>query len=102
MTVSVTSASVARAVMPTAVPIVALSATWFAAASLSEMADMLVSLTSLTLIEKVSFDVDPSDEVATTVMLWLVAVSASREPATVTTPVFASMAKRPPALSLKE
>ena len=39
----------------------------------------------------------PSAEVARTVMLCAVAVSASSTPATVTTPVVPSMAKRPPA-----
>ena len=101
MTVSVISASVARAVMPTAVPIVAASETWFASEFVSAMAEMLVSLTSLTVIVKVSFEVEPSVLVATTVMLWFVAVSASSDPATVTMPVLASMVKRPPALSLR-
>lgn len=99
VTVSVTSASVARAVIPTAVPTVALSDTELADASVSEMAEILVSLTSLTLIVKVSFAVEPSVDVATTVMSWLVAVSASRPEATVTTPVLASIVKRPPASS---
>ncbi len=85
--------------MPTAVPIAALSETPFADASVSEIAEMLVSLTSLTPIEKVSVVVEPSVDVAVTSMLWLVAVSASRPEATVTTPVFASMLKSPPALS---
>ena len=40
--------------------------------------------------------------VARTVMLWLVAVSASRPPATVTTPVLASIVNRPPASSSSE
>jgi|GEM_PF-5953618 len=51
-------------------------------------------------MEKVREVLRPSVLVATTVMLWLAAASrSSRLPlATVTTPVVASMVKRPPAL----
>jgi hypothetical protein len=51
---------------------------------------------------KVWAEVEPSDEVAVTSMLWLWALSASRAPATVTTPVLASMANRPPGLEVSE
>ena len=44
-------------------------------------------------------EVDPSAEVARTVMLWLVAVSKSSAALTVTMPVPASIANNPPALS---
>ena len=101
VTVSVTSASVAKAVMPTAVPMAAFSATVLPDASASETAEMAVSLTSLTSMVKLCVLVEPSVDVAVTSMVWLVAVSASRLPATVTMPVFASMANRPPALSVR-
>ena len=44
----------------------------------------------------------PSADSARTTMPWLCAASASSAWAIVTTPVVASMAKRPPALSLSE
>ena len=42
----------------------------------------------------------PSADLACTVTVWLSAVSASSALATVTTPELASMANRPPALSV--
>ena len=76
MTVSVPSASVAKAVTPTAVPLAALSLTLLPDALLSVTAPTLASdVSSLRLIAKVSFDVLPSDEVAWTVTLCEVAVS---------------------------
>ena len=39
--------------------------------------------------------------VAFTVIVWLVAVSASRTPATVTTPLAVSILNKPPALSVR-
>ena len=58
------------------------------------------SATSVTATVKFAFDVEPSELVACTVMLWLAAVSKSRAPATVTTPVAASMANRLPGLEV--
>jgi len=73
--VSVPSASVARAVMPTVVPLIASSATVLAAASLSETALTADSLMSVTLIVNGWLLVLVSDDVARTVTEWLVAVS---------------------------
>ena len=78
-----------KAVMPTTVPPVAFSATVLAAALVSEMAETVNSvLSSVTPIEKVCVEVEPSVEVAVTSMEWLVAVSKSMLAlgATVTTP----------------
>ena len=86
---SVTSASVARPVTPTAVPTIASSATVLAPASESVTAPVSNSSTSLTAIDSVVVLKLVSLEVARIVMLWLVAVSASRAPATVTIPVLA-------------
>ncbi len=102
MALTVASASLACAVMPTAAPMAALSATLLAAASASVTALTSNSSTSATAIENTWVLKLPSAEVARTVMLWLEALSRSRPPATVTTPVPEAMAKRPPALSSSE
>ena len=85
--------------MPTVVPLAAFSLTALAAALLSVTAPVSNSSTSLIAIEKTWSVKEPSAEVARTVMLRL-APSASRSmaPATVTTPVLASIANRPPSL----
>ena len=73
---SVPSASVASAVMPTAVPLMALSETELAAALASLMAPTANSeVSSARLTVKAWELVEPSDEVASTVTEWLVAVS---------------------------
>ena len=96
------SASVAKAVMPTTVPLAAFSATVLAAALVSVGVLTANSSTSVTVMVKVWVLNEPSATVAWTVMVWLAAVSESSSvpSATVTTPVVASMAKRPPALSV--
>ena len=85
--------------IPTGVPLAAPSATLLAAALLSTGSE---GATLLTLM------VNEADELrlpslACTVMVWLVADSklSSLPLATVTTPVVGSMAKRPPALSVR-
>ena len=55
------------------------------------------SFTSATDTVKACVEKLPSAEVARTTMLWEAAASASSAPATVTTPVLALIAKRPPA-----
>ncbi|CTQ53778.1 hypothetical protein LP7551_02305 [Roseibium album] len=82
------SESVASAVTPTWVPADASSAMEFAVASESVTADTSASSTSETLMEKVSWDVEPSVEVAVTVISMEPSVSASNEApeATVTVP----------------
>ena len=72
------------------------SETVFDVASASEMLPTANSLTSVTSMVKLWLEVEPSVEVAVTSMVWDVAVSASKAPATVTMPVLASMAKKPP------
>ena len=98
----VASASLAAAVRPTLVPTNAFSSTALAAASVSVTAPMSNSSTSLMLMVKTWSVKEPSAEVARTVILRL-APSASRSiaPATVTTPVLAWMANRPPSLSVR-
>ncbi len=46
--------------------------------------------------------IEPSAEVARTVIAWVAPASRSMAPATVTTPVVLLMAKRPPASSVSE
>ena len=67
------SASVPRAVTPTVAPTAAFSATLLAAVLLSEI-NTGCSLTLVTAMVKFSVAMLPSDEVACTVMVWLVAV----------------------------
>ena len=75
-TVSVPSASVARAVTPTAVPFAALSETELPATLLSETAPTEASdVSSVRLTEKLCVLVEPSSEVAVTVTECEVAVS---------------------------
>ncbi len=93
------SASVASAVTPTVVPTVAFSLTASAAALLSVTAPMSNSSTSVTFTVNACVLKLPSALVARTVMLWLVALSASSAPATVTIPLAPLIAKRPPASS---
>ena len=87
--------------MPTAVPITAFSSTALAVASVSLTARTSNSSTSLTSMVKIWSVNDPSLLVARTVMFEL-GPSASRSiaPATVTTPVLASIANRPPSSSV--
>ena len=88
--------------MPTAVPLAADSLTLFAEALLSEIAPTLLSeVSSVRLIVNDWVEVEPSSEVALTVTVCEVAVSKSSRllSATVTTPVLASIEKRPPASS---
>jgi hypothetical protein len=93
------SASEAKAVTPTTVPLAAFSATPFAAALVSLTAPTSNSSTSPTAMLKTWVLKLPSALVARTVMLWLAAASRSSSVplATVTTPVAPPMAKRPPA-----
>ena len=102
--VSLLSASVEKALIPTAVPTAAFSATVSAVASLSMIGVATNSLTSRTAIVNTVSLVDPSALVARTVMLCIAAASRSRRvpSATVTTPDPLSIAKRPPALSVRE
>ena len=82
----------------------AFSATELAAALVSVMAETVNSeLSSVTPMEKVWVEVEPSVEVAVTSMEWLVAVSKSMVApgATVTTPLAGSIWNRPPASSLR-
>ena len=97
----VASASEAKPVIPTTVPLEAFSATVFAAALISETAVVSNSSMSLRLIVKTVSAVEPSALVARTVMVCETADSRSSNvpSATVTVPEFASIAKRPPALS---
>ena len=95
----VASASLAEAVIPTSVPIAAFSATLLAAALVSLIAPTSNSSTSVRLIVKPCVLKLPSAEVARTMMPWLAAASRSSAPATVTTPLPALIANRPPALS---
>ena len=88
--------------MPTAVPFPAFSATEFPEPLESSGVVTLNSFTSLTAIVNVLSAVEPSEDVARTVILWLVALSASSEPATVTTPVLELIANNPPASSNNE
>ena len=74
-TVSVPSASVARPVKPTVVPLAEFSRTVFAAALLSLTAETADSLTSVRLMVKDCVEDEASAEVARTVMLCEVAAS---------------------------
>ena len=96
----VASASTAWAWKPTAVPIAASSRTDSAALFRSVTAPIADSLTSCTTMVKLWLATLPSVDLACTVTVWLSAVSASSALATVTTPELASMANRPPALSV--
>ncbi len=100
----VPSASLAEAVMPTREPLAEFSARLLAAGLLSLTGVTSNSSTSVRLIVKFSVVELPSALVARMVMLCEVAASKlSREPsATLTTPVLASIAKRPPALLSSE
>ena len=100
----VASASLAKAVMPTVVPLAAFSLTALAAALVSIGAVTSNSSTSLRAMVKTVLAVEPSVLVARTVMSCEAAASRLRSPllATVTTPDEPSMAKRPPALSNSE
>ena len=69
------SASLASAVMPTAVPFAAFSATVLAAPLLSVGPTTGLSPALVTRMLNVWLLLEPSVEVASTVMLWLVAVS---------------------------
>ena len=104
MVLVVASASLAAAVIPTAVPLAAFSSTALAVPLASLTAPTLNSSTSLMLMVKFCSLVEPSAEVARTVMSCEAFASrlSSVPSATVTTPVLASMAKRPPALSVSE
>ena len=97
MVLVVASASLAEAVIPTSVPTAAFSATLLAAALASLIAPTSNSSTSVRLTVKACVLKLPSAEVARTTMPWLAAASRSSAPATVTTPLLASIAKRPPA-----
>ena len=99
ITESVASASLASASMPTELPAVRFSATELAAASMSLIAEMSNSSESTTAIVKSLVVVEPSVEVARTVIVCDVAVSASRSCVVVTTPVVSSIVNRPPASS---
>ncbi len=94
-TVSVTSLSSANAVTPTWVPATASSATVLAEVSASVTAEMSNSSTSDTAMVKVSSEVEPSEEVAVTVISMEPSVSASKlaPSATRTTP-FSSIVNR--------
>ena len=62
--------------------------------------DVITGATSLTFVTPMvntCVTDEPSVDVARTTIAWLAAVSKSSAPATVTTPVLASMANRPPA-----
>ena len=91
-------------IIPTAVPFGALSLTSLAAAFVSLIGPISNSSTSFRLIVKPRVENDVSLLVARTVMLCEAAASRSSSvpSATVTTPVIALMAKRPPALSSSE
>ena len=98
----VASLSVAEAVMPTSVPFVAFSTTLFAVVSASTGVDTDDSFKSLIPIVTVSDVNEVSLLVARMAMSNDAATSRSIAPATVTTPVFASIANRPPALLVSE
>ena len=103
MRVAVASASLARPVMPTAVPTAAFSATVLAAALVSVTAPMSNSSTSLTLIVNtcVGERAVGRSGADRDVVRCAVRFAIDALPATVTTPVLASMANRPPALSVQ-
>ena len=91
--------------MPTTVPPVAFSATWSAATSVSVTALTVNSdVSSVTPMVKLWAEVELSELVAVTSMVWLVAVSKSilAPGATVTTPVAGSIWNRPLGLLLRE
>ena len=100
MTVASVSASTPIAVMPTTVPMVAFSSTVLANGLLSDNTAGL-SLTFVTAMVKSELATLPSLLVALTVITWLLAASKSSAPATVTTPLWASIANLPPALLVK-
>ena len=81
------SSSVAKAVMPTAVPIGAVDETVFGALSLSEIEVTSNSSMSFTAIVNVCVEVVISDDSASTVTSKLVSVSASKGARVVITPV---------------
>ena len=99
----VASASWAKAVIPTAVPLPAFSATPLAAAFTSLMAPTLNSSTSSRLMVKSWLTTEPSALAACTVMVCeALASKSSKDPsAMVTMPELLLMAKRPPAESIK-
>ena len=98
----VASASLAEAVTPTSVPLAAFSFTALAEPLLSVGAVTSNSSTSPMVIVKVRVVVLVSVLVARTVMAYVPAASRSIPLATVTTPVVAWIANRPPALSSSE
>ena len=100
----VASASLADAVRPTVVPMLAFSTTEFTEGTESVTAPVSNSSRSFRLIVKTVSAVEPSTLVARTVMLWLDAASRSSSvpSATVTTPVVLLMVNRPPASSNSE
>ena len=98
----VASLSLADAVMPTSVPFTVFSETLFAVTFASAGVETENSFTSAMPIETVTVVNEVSLLVARMVMLYDAAASRSMAPATVTTPVFASIAKCPPALSVSE
>ena len=98
----VASASTAEAVRPTALSMAARSDTVFGAPSASTGVVTRASSRSRTATVTCSVWLLPSLEAARTIRVWLLAVSASSRPATFTTPVVASIAKRPPAESSSE
>ena len=101
MVLLVASLSSARAVMPARLPMPAVSFSRLALLSMSASALVSNSSLSLTATVKARVRLLPSLDVARTTMLWLAAVSRSMAPATRTTPLAASMLKRPPALSVR-
>ncbi len=95
----VASPSEAKAVMPTVVPMAAFSLTALAAASLSLSGVMSNSSTSVTAMAKDWVELEPSWEVAVTPIVIEASLSRSKlAPAAMrTSPVTASITKRPPA-----
>ena len=90
----------ARAVTPTGVPLAAFSATVLSPASASAIA-VGGSFTLLTSMVKLCVVNNPPASAALTLSVWLVAASkfSRLPPATLTTPLLGSIAKRPPASS---
>ena len=90
---------------PSASAAVRLSTALVFSATLAPAADVIAGATSLTFVTPMvnaCVTDEPSVDVARTMIAWLAAVSKSSAPATVTTPVLASMANRPPASLSRE
>ena len=98
----VASPSLADAVIPTGVPLAAFSATLLDTGLASTGVDTEDSLTSLILMVTVIVVNDESLLVARMMISYEDAASRSIASATVTTPVFGSIANRPPASSVSE